>query len=103
LFKEPVFITAVRNFEELPIKLRQLTRSKVTSLQERVAFQEMGALAEDFSSSDVMFHDCRHTKTLDRAHLHADGTAIIASHDWAATLIDEFILLNTAPPHLVTD
>ena len=46
LLVEPVFIAAVRNFEELPIELRQLTRPKVTALQEREAFQEMGAFPD---------------------------------------------------------
>jgi hypothetical protein len=48
----------------------------------------------------VLHHGWR-TKALDWAHLHAHGTAIVASHDWAATFVDELVLLNTTPPYFV--
>src|SRR5215475_4567255 len=103
LLKEPLLITTMGNFEELPIKLWQFTRSKVASLQERIAFQEVCTFAEHLSRSHIVLHHCWHTKALDRAHLHAHGTAIIAGHDWAATFVDELILLNTTPPDFLRE
>ena len=96
-------LTAMRNFEELPVKLWQFTRSKVASLQECIAFQEMCAFAEHLARRHIVLHHCWHTKALDRAHLHAHGTAIVASHDWAATFVDELVLLNTTPPDFLRE
>ena len=39
LLEEPLLIATMGDFEKLPVKLRQLTRSKVASLQERIAFR----------------------------------------------------------------
>src|SRR5215475_6766620 len=103
LLEEPLLIAAMRNFEELPVKLWQFTRSKVASLQERIAFQEVRTFAEHLSRSHIMLHHCWHTKALDRAHLHAHGTAIIAGHDWTATFVDELVLLNTTPPYFLRE
>ena len=44
-----------------------------------------------------------HTKTLDRAHLHAHGTAIVAGHEWAATFVDELVFLNPTPPDFLRE
>ena len=46
LLEEPILIAAMGNFEELPVKLRQLTRPKIASFQERVAFQEVSAMRD---------------------------------------------------------
>jgi hypothetical protein len=50
----------------------------------------------------VLHHGWR-TKALDGAHLHAHGTPIVARHDWAATFVDELVLLNTTPPYFIRD
>src|SRR5215831_9447962 len=101
LLEEPFLIATMRNFEELPVKLWQFTRTKVASLQERIAFQEVCAFTEHLSRSYIVLHHCWHTKALDWAHLHAHGTAIVAGHDWAATFVDELVLLNTTPPYFL--
>jgi hypothetical protein len=103
LLEEPFLITAMGDFEELPIKLWQFTRSKIASLQERIAFQEVRTFAQHLSGSHIVLHHCWHTKALDRTHLHAHGTAIIAGHDWAATFVDELVLLNTTPPDFLRE
>src|SRR5438093_11976475 len=103
LLEEPLLIATMRDFEELPVKLWQFTRSKVASLQERIAFQEVRAFAEHLARSHIVLHHCWHTKALDRANLHAHGTAIVAGHDWAATFVDELVLLNTTPPDLLRE
>src|SRR5262249_26298500 len=95
LLEEPILITAMRNFEELPVKLRQLTRPEIASFQERIAFQEVRAFAEHLTGSDIVLHHCWHAKTLDGAHLHAHGTTVVACHNRAAALVDELVLLNT--------
>src|SRR5262244_1776610 len=103
LLEEPLFVATMGNFEELPIKLWQFTRSKITSLQERIAFQEVRAFAEHLARRHIVLHHGWHTKALDRAHLHAHGTAIVAGHDWAATFVDELVLLNTTPPDFLCE
>src|SRR5215831_7158255 len=103
LLEEPLLVATMRNFEELPIKLWQFTRSKITSLQERIAFQEVRAFAQHLSRRHIVLHHCWHTKALDGAHLHAHGTAIVAGHDWAATFINELVLLNPTPPYLLRE
>src|SRR5262249_16024356 len=103
LLEEPFLIATMRNFEELPVKLWQFTRTKVASLQERIAFQQFRASAEHLCCSHIVLHHCWHTKALNRAHLHAHGTAIVAGHDWAATFVDELVFLNTTPPDFLRE
>src|SRR5215510_6597901 len=103
LLEEPLLIATMGDFEELPVKLWQLTRSKVASLQERIAFQEVCAFAKHLSRRHIVLHHRWHTKALDWAHLHAHGTAIVAGHDWAATFVDELVLLNTTPPDFLRE
>ena len=65
---------------------------------QRVAFQVIGPLAKDLPGFDVVLHHCRHAVLLDRADLHADTTAQVARHDWAAALEDQLVLFHAAVP-----
>src|SRR5262249_41826266 len=103
LLEEPFLVTAVRDLEEVSVEQRELAGPEVAFLHERVAFQEVSAFAEHLASRDVVLHDRRHPEALDRAGLHTDGAPIVARHDRPAALVDELILLDATPPHLLLD
>src|SRR5437867_1587335 len=50
-----------------------------------------------------VLHDRRHPKALEQAGIHTDGAPIVARHDRAAALVDELVLLDATPPHLLLD
>src|SRR5262249_25152963 len=103
LLEEPFLVTAVRNLEEVAVEHRELTGPEVAFLHERVAFQEVSTFADHLARRDVVLHDRRHPEALDRAGLHTDGAPVVARHDGSAALVDELVLLDATPPHLLLD
>src|SRR5262245_54162178 len=96
--EQPVLGPALWHLEEFSVKDGQLAWSEVPFIVQRVAFQVVGSLAKNLPGFDVVLHHCRHAVLLDRADLHADPTAQVARHDWAATLEDQFVLFHAAVP-----
>src|SRR5215510_11071163 len=96
--EQPVLGPALRHLEEFSVKDGQLAGAKVPFIVQRVAFQVVGPLAKNLPGFDVVLHHCRHAVLLDRADLHADTTAQVACHDWAAALEDQFVLFHAAVP-----
>src|SRR2546429_9636924 len=96
--EQPVLSPALRHLEEFSVKDGQLAWAEVPFIVQRVAFQVIGPLAKNLPGFDVVLHHCRHAVLLDRADLHADTTAQVARHDWAAALEDQFVLFHAAVP-----
>src|SRR5215475_10410986 len=96
--EQPVLSPALRHLEEFSVKDGQLAWAEVPLIVQRVAFQVVGPLAKNLPGFDVVLHYCRHAVLLDRTDLHADPTAQVACHDWAATLEDQFVLFHAAVP-----
>src|SRR4029453_4281656 len=94
--EQPVLGPALRHLEEFSVKDGQLAWTKVPFILQRVAFQVVGPLAKNLPGLDEVLHHCRHAVLLDRADLHADTTAQVARHDWAAALEDQFVLFHAA-------
>jgi len=94
LLEEPILIAAMGNFKEITAELGQFAGAKVAPFQESVTFEEVRALAKNFTRCHIVLHNSWHTEALNGAYLHADGTTVVAGHNWPAAFVDELVFLK---------
>ncbi len=66
-----------------------------------IAFEIVGAFAQDLAGFGVVLHHSLHSILLDGADLHADAAAQVSGHDGTAALEVELVLFQSPPPDLI--